>query len=119
MIFLTLDDIFFIQIALSACTIEPNLIDIQALVDYTIYARNMMSIDNPANLKDSRVWIFSGKSDTIVVQVCDTLCLLDIIYTLCLLDIILYCSCTQFDIFLSMMLFVLIINIKLSTGCRE
>ncbi len=57
------------QIALSSCTTKPALIDVQALVDATEYARTTETIDDPKNLHDDRVWIFTGREDTIVLQV--------------------------------------------------
>jgi hypothetical protein len=57
------------QIALSACTADPNLISVQELVDATDYALATGTIDDTKNLARSRVWIFSGRLDTVVKQV--------------------------------------------------
>eukprot|EP00048_Salpingoeca_helianthica_P021853 m.14784 g.14784 ORF g.14784 m.14784 type:complete len:331 (+) comp6507_c0_seq1:72-1064(+) len=57
-----------VEIALSACTSDPNLISIQELVDATDYALALDSIDSTKNLASGRVWIFSGRLDTIVKQ---------------------------------------------------
>ena len=58
-----------IQIALTACLTKPRLIDVQELIDGTLYARSLLSIDDPKNMEHDRVWIFTGQLDTIVDQV--------------------------------------------------
>jgi len=44
----------------------PDLIDVSALVAATYYAYAVGSIDNPANIEYSNVYIYSGTEDTVV-----------------------------------------------------
>lgn len=57
-----------LEIALSACLTKPTLINVQELVDATDYARSLASIDDPSNMEHDRVWIFTGRLDTVVDQ---------------------------------------------------
>jgi len=55
-----------VNIALNACSKFPDRIDIDQLIDATSYAELMKSIDPTSFLKRHRVWLFSGKDDSIV-----------------------------------------------------
>jgi len=55
-----------VQIALGPCAKYPRLISITELRAATSYAYSVGSIDNPENIANSRVWLFSGSQDTIV-----------------------------------------------------
>jgi len=46
---------------------DPNLVDVNLLITETSYAYAANSIDNPANLKDQPVYMFSGTMDTVVL----------------------------------------------------
>eukprot|EP01104_Vermistella_antarctica_P009019 TRINITY_DN2306_c0_g2_i2.p1 TRINITY_DN2306_c0_g2~~TRINITY_DN2306_c0_g2_i2.p1 ORF type:complete len:291 (+),score=32.79 TRINITY_DN2306_c0_g2_i2:613-1485(+) len=52
--------------ALSSCMTTPDLIILTVLYSETIYAEGLLSIDDTKYLKDDKVWIFSGKLDTVV-----------------------------------------------------
>lgn len=41
---------------------------ISELIEATNYAAATLSIDQPSNLKNDKVWLFSGKNDTVVSQ---------------------------------------------------
>jgi len=51
--------------ALAVCK-DPSLIDIPTLTVATAYAARLDTIDDPVNLKSSRIWLFSGKLDSVV-----------------------------------------------------
>ena len=53
-------------VAETACMRSPDLIDIDALVQFTKNAAAIESIDSVTNLKDARVYLFSGSNDTVV-----------------------------------------------------
>eukprot|EP00047_Mylnosiga_fluctuans_P004200 m.233217 g.233217 ORF g.233217 m.233217 type:complete len:330 (+) comp12479_c0_seq1:109-1098(+) len=57
-----------VEIALSSCMKDASLISVKELVDATSYAFTVDSIDDPQNLKNDNVWIFSGIKDTVVQQ---------------------------------------------------
>eukprot|EP00026_Physarum_polycephalum_P011934 Phypoly_transcript_12184.p1 GENE.Phypoly_transcript_12184~~Phypoly_transcript_12184.p1 ORF type:complete len:316 (+),score=31.44 Phypoly_transcript_12184:135-1082(+) len=48
------------------CMSNPSIIALSALYAETTYAYSMGSIDSPSNLKSSKVYLYSGKNDTIV-----------------------------------------------------
>jgi len=52
--------------ALEACMSQPELISITELEAATSYAYLMESIDSPSSLSSSKVWLYSGKKDTVV-----------------------------------------------------
>jgi len=54
--------------ALTACMVDPELISIDELEFATSYAYEFGSIDNPTNLQNQKVWLYSGTADTVVVQ---------------------------------------------------
>eukprot|EP01121_Diplochlamys_sp_Union-15-3_P018176 TRINITY_DN6572_c0_g1_i2.p1 TRINITY_DN6572_c0_g1~~TRINITY_DN6572_c0_g1_i2.p1 ORF type:complete len:329 (-),score=49.08 TRINITY_DN6572_c0_g1_i2:23-1009(-) len=56
-----------LQVALTACTKQPELIVIDALIAATYYAEGTLSIDSTSNLANSRVWLFSGQNDSVVL----------------------------------------------------
>jgi len=54
------------DVALTSCCQEPELIKLQMLYDkVTSYAEKNL-IDDPKNLTDSKVWMYTGKLDTVV-----------------------------------------------------
>ncbi|KAL0221411.1 hypothetical protein RCL1_001265 [Eukaryota sp. TZLM3-RCL] len=53
--------------ASTACMKSPNLISVTELVAATHYAANLLSIDPPRHLKDSKMLIYHPKDDTVVV----------------------------------------------------
>jgi len=57
---------FNIAVALGPCTMQPALIDIQALIVGAHAAASVNSIDAPENLKRSQVYLFSGQHDSVV-----------------------------------------------------
>eukprot|EP01114_Cavostelium_apophysatum_P022299 TRINITY_DN8020_c0_g1_i2.p1 TRINITY_DN8020_c0_g1~~TRINITY_DN8020_c0_g1_i2.p1 ORF type:complete len:323 (+),score=66.60 TRINITY_DN8020_c0_g1_i2:150-1118(+) len=56
-----------VVVALTSCMADPGMIDLELLYAATSYAYELDSIDNPTNLKNSKVYLFSGTEDTIVV----------------------------------------------------
>jgi len=46
---------------------NPNLINIDQLVNATTYAYNTGTIDNPNGIRNAQVWLFSGSLDSVVV----------------------------------------------------
>jgi hypothetical protein len=56
-----------VEIALHACMVEPQNIDPSALGFFTRKAAEILSIDPLDNLKTAKVFIYSGKNDTVVV----------------------------------------------------
>lgn len=57
-----------LEIALSACMLNPELISVQELVEITYSTAATLTIDPPAHMKDDQVYIFSGLLDSVVVQ---------------------------------------------------
>jgi hypothetical protein len=57
-----------LEIALSACTTQPELINVSELVDITRSTELTGTIDLVSNLKGDRVYLFSGTVDTVVKQ---------------------------------------------------
>ena len=60
---------FDVAIALSSCMNKPKLIsdtELEAITKTTYVTTK--TIDNPDNLKDQKVWLFSGTKDTEVYQ---------------------------------------------------
>jgi len=56
-----------LAVAETACMSDPSLIDVDLLVDGTKYAFSVDSIDDPTNLANSKVYLYSGTLDTVVV----------------------------------------------------
>eukprot|EP00730_Choanoeca_flexa_P013702 TRINITY_DN5607_c0_g2_i1.p1 TRINITY_DN5607_c0_g2~~TRINITY_DN5607_c0_g2_i1.p1 ORF type:complete len:340 (+),score=56.70 TRINITY_DN5607_c0_g2_i1:117-1136(+) len=56
-----------IDIALNNCMKDPSLIYVQNLIDATDYAFATGTIDDPANIANDKIWIFTGEKDTVVV----------------------------------------------------
>ena len=56
-----------IAIALSACMTKPELISVSSLVAVTGTTAISRTIDEPSNMKNHKVFLFSGTNDTIVV----------------------------------------------------
>jgi len=54
-----------VDTALAVCK-DPSLISVPALIAATTYAAGLNSIDSPAHLRQSRIWLFSGTLDTVV-----------------------------------------------------
>ena len=54
--------------ALTACMKDPSLISVAGLVTITYSTALTGTIDHPSNLKDSRVYLFSGTQDSVVKQ---------------------------------------------------
>jgi len=52
--------------ALTSCTILPSFININNLWSATSNAFSQGQIDNPNNLQNDRVWLFTGTQDTVV-----------------------------------------------------
>jgi poly(3-hydroxybutyrate) depolymerase len=52
--------------ALSSCEYNPFMISTSTLVNAAKNAFSQKTIDDPVNMNSSRVWMFSGKSDTVV-----------------------------------------------------
>lgn len=57
-----------LEIALSACTLNPELISVPELVQITYNTAATLTIDLPVHMKDDQVYIFSGSRDDVVVQ---------------------------------------------------
>ena len=57
-----------LKIALTACSLNPDLISIPELVEITYATAATLTIDSPAHMKDDQVYIFSGLHDHVVVQ---------------------------------------------------
>jgi len=53
--------------ALTACMVDPELISIDELQFATSYAYEFGSIDDPTNLQNQKVWLYSGTQDSVVV----------------------------------------------------
>jgi len=56
-----------IAIATTSCMVAPALISVNTLITATYYAYGVLSIDNPSNINNARVWLYSGRQDSIVV----------------------------------------------------
>ena len=57
-----------LKIALTACSLNPDLISVPELVQITYATAGTLTIDPPAHMKDDQVYIFSGLKDHVVVQ---------------------------------------------------
>lgn len=57
-----------LDIALSSCMKDPALISVPLLVQETMNAAAINSIDATRNLANDKVWIFTGKKDTVVLS---------------------------------------------------
>lgn len=57
-----------LETALTACTINPELISVQELVVITYDTAATFTIDPPVHMKDDQVYIFTGLYDHVVVQ---------------------------------------------------
>mmetsp|Transcript_7685 Transcript_7685/g.10604 ORF Transcript_7685/g.10604 Transcript_7685/m.10604 type:complete len:334 (-) Transcript_7685:72-1073(-) len=55
-----------LETAEGACMDYPELINLNELYEATTYAYETRTIDAPSNLKNHKVWIFSGTADTVV-----------------------------------------------------
>jgi len=55
-----------VGIGLTACATQPELISISELIAATTYAETLLSIDWASNLKNDRVWLFSGTKDSVL-----------------------------------------------------
>lgn len=51
---------------------DPSLISVKELIGITYNTAVTATIDHPSNLKDSRVYLFSGTQDTVVKQGTDS-----------------------------------------------
>ena len=56
-----------VEIALHACMTNPEYIDVNYLVGITKTTALTGTIDAPSHMRSSRVWLFSGTQDTVVV----------------------------------------------------
>lgn len=56
-----------VTIALSACMSNPELISVPELVAITRATARSFTIDDPRNMENHKVFLFSGTNDTIVV----------------------------------------------------
>ncbi|KAL0214356.1 hypothetical protein P9112_006540 [Eukaryota sp. TZLM1-RC] len=54
--------------ATTSCMTSPYLISVTELIGATTYARTLLSIDSTSNLKSAKVYIYSPKDDSTVVQ---------------------------------------------------
>lgn len=54
--------------AVTACTTHPNLISVPELISDTNFAYAARTIDDPRLLANTKVWLYSGKLDSVVVQ---------------------------------------------------
>eukprot|EP01088_Endostelium_zonatum_P001832 TRINITY_DN1219_c0_g1_i1.p1 TRINITY_DN1219_c0_g1~~TRINITY_DN1219_c0_g1_i1.p1 ORF type:complete len:371 (-),score=65.83 TRINITY_DN1219_c0_g1_i1:86-1198(-) len=57
-----------LETALTACTVDPSNISVDELILATSTAYSLDSIDDPTNLAQSRLWLWSGLNDTIIKQ---------------------------------------------------
>eukprot|EP01102_Stenamoeba_stenopodia_P010407 TRINITY_DN3131_c0_g1_i1.p1 TRINITY_DN3131_c0_g1~~TRINITY_DN3131_c0_g1_i1.p1 ORF type:complete len:341 (+),score=58.22 TRINITY_DN3131_c0_g1_i1:118-1140(+) len=57
-----------VGIATTACESDYGLISVTELIAATEYAYGLDSIDSPDFLKQSKVWLYTGKNDTVVVS---------------------------------------------------
>jgi len=53
---------------MTACMVEPELISLEVLFDATTLAYIVGSIDDPKNLANSKVWLFSGRKDHVILR---------------------------------------------------
>eukprot|EP00056_Hartaetosiga_gracilis_P004794 m.78161 g.78161 ORF g.78161 m.78161 type:complete len:357 (+) comp11946_c0_seq1:126-1196(+) len=56
-----------VEVAVSACMEYPDDIVVASLVEETGYAFDLLTIDNPDNIQFSKVWLYTGQDDTVVV----------------------------------------------------
>ncbi len=54
-------------IAKSACTVNPELINVPELVDITFATAATGTIDLPSHMQNDKVYLFSGSLDSVVV----------------------------------------------------
>jgi len=57
-----------LAVALTSCTTDPEFISVDELIDATSFAYDAESIDDPSNLKNQPVYLFSGTEDRTVYQ---------------------------------------------------
>ena len=57
-----------LNIAYTACMEKPALIVVPELVNITYMTALSLTIDNPINIKNDPVYLFSGTRDTVIVQ---------------------------------------------------
>ncbi len=57
-----------VYIALNSCMKYPELISVSELVKITYSTALSLTIDSPSNMKNDRVYLFSGSQDTVVKQ---------------------------------------------------
>ena len=69
-----------LDIALSACTTEPDLISVQELVAVTFSTALTDTIDSTKHMASDKVYLFSGVQDSVVVpgEVLVLLCVLQV-----------------------------------------
>jgi hypothetical protein len=58
---------FNLEIALNACMTSPDLIDLAVLKTEFDFCVDSLTCDAASHMKNSRVWIFSGTNDTVVL----------------------------------------------------
>ena len=56
-----------LEIALSTCMVHPQLISVSELVAVTHATAAILAIDEPANMKNHSVYLFSGALDNVLV----------------------------------------------------
>ena len=57
-----------LSVAMTACMENPALIVVSQLVSITYTTALSLAIDNPINMKNDPVYLFSGTRDSVVVQ---------------------------------------------------
>ncbi|EFA84431.1 polyhydroxybutyrate depolymerase [Heterostelium album PN500] len=57
-----------VLIATTSCMADPSLINLTELYAATDFAASTLTIDPTSNLASTKVWIYSGMKDTVVVQ---------------------------------------------------
>ena len=57
-----------LSVAMTACMENPALIVVSELVSITYMTALSLAIDNPINMKNDPVYLFSGTGDSVVVQ---------------------------------------------------
>ncbi|EGD77961.1 hypothetical protein PTSG_09595 [Salpingoeca rosetta] len=55
-----------VDIAVTSCMKTPDLIDVDALAAEAVNAALINSIDDTRHMRDAKVWLFTGKKDTVV-----------------------------------------------------
>ena len=55
-----------VEIAVTACMTDPEAILVAELLEETLYAEELATIDATTHMKNAKVWLYTGAHDTVV-----------------------------------------------------